>query len=280
MKQKTEVEIIMTHLEEMWSHLDVLFDELNESDGWGQTHGSDWTFADLPYHLAYCNRDLVGRSIEMGSELPASEQELISSMEELGAWNDRKFAQRPANQTVAESLQEMHASRDYLRGLTSNMIDEDLKRPFWMSVFAGWTTALVGLDFIRAHDWSEFTQLRVHMGLTEPVPSPEVTHAFLNTIMNFFPAFVNQEAAVGQQFTTVMAFTDPGAGAWTIQVDDGKVTVSQGVNADTDLVITQSAETFEKTRQKMHDPTDAIQSSQMQVSDFNNLAIFGQLFPM
>jgi putative sterol carrier protein len=102
----------------------------------------------------------------------------------------------------------------------------------------------------------------------------------LNTLLNFFPLFLNQEAAVGQQLTTVMAFTDPGVGAWTIHVGDGMVTVSQGESADADLVITQSAATFEKSRQGMHDPVEAIQSGQVQVSDFDKLAIFGQLFPM
>ena len=279
-KQRTKIEETMKQLEEMWGHLDVLFDSLNESEGWNQKHGPDWIFADLPYHLAYLNRDFLGRPLEMGSEFPASEQELLSSVEELNAWNDRKLAQRPANQTVAESLQEMHASRDYLRDLTSKMTDEDLERPFWMSMFAGWTTAAVGLDFIRAHDWSEFIQLRGHMGRSGPVPSSAITQGSLNTILNFFPLFLNQEAAAGQEFTTVMAFTDPDVGAWTIRVVDGMVTVSQGKNADADLIITQSAKTFETTRQKMQSPADVIQSGQMQVSSFGKLAIFGHLFPV
>ena len=208
-KQRTQLETMMTQIEELWGHLDVLFDSLNQSEGWDQTHGSDWIFADLPYHLAYCNRDLVGRGLEMGPDLPAAEQELISSMEALGDWNDRKFAERPAGQTVEQSIEQMIASRDYLRRLATDMSDDDLERPFWMPVFAGWTTARVGLDFIRAHDCSEFIQLRAHMGLTEPMPSSEITHNFLNTILNYFPAFLNQEAAVGQQLTTVNGLYRP-----------------------------------------------------------------------
>lgn len=49
--------------------------------------------------------------------------------------------------------------------------------------------------------------------------------------------------------------------------------------AQADLVITQSTETFEKTRQGIQEPAEAMQSDDVQVSDFDNLAVFGQLFP-
>jgi putative sterol carrier protein len=77
-----------------------------------------------------------------------------------------------------------------------------------------------------------------------------------------------------------MAFTDPGVGAWTVRVADGAATVSEGETTEADLVITQSTDSFEKTRQGIQDPAEAMQSGQVQVSDFDNLAIFGQLFPM
>ena len=40
--------------------------------------------------------------------------------------------------------------------------------------------------------------------------------------------FLNKEAAADREFTTVMAFSDPGVGAWTIHVADGAASVSQG----------------------------------------------------
>jgi hypothetical protein len=76
-----------------------------------------------------------------------------------------------------------------------------------------------------------------------------------------------------------LAFTDPGVGAWTIQVADTAVTASEGEAASTDLVITQSAETFEKSIRRMNDPAGAILSGKIRVSNFESLATFGQLFP-
>jgi hypothetical protein len=118
------------------------------------------------------------------------------------------------------------------------------------------------------------------MGQAEPVPSPAITRSYLGSMLNYFPMFLNQGAAAGQEFTTMMAFADPGVGAWTIRVADGAATVVEGETADADLVMTQSAETFEKSLRRIHDPAEAIQSGAIQVSDFESLATFGKLFPM
>jgi hypothetical protein len=76
--------------------LDVLFDDLTAAGGWSQKHGPDWTFADVPYPLAYCNQEILIRGLEAGPDLPAAEQELLASIPEMNAWNERMFAGRPA----------------------------------------------------------------------------------------------------------------------------------------------------------------------------------------
>ncbi|MBI1878030.1 MAG: DinB family protein [Chloroflexi bacterium] len=279
-QKRAQLQTLMNQIEEMWGHLDTLFNSLNATNGWDQKHGPDWTFADIPYHLAYCNRDVVARGLKLGPDYPEAEQELLASPDTLNAWNARKFAERPASQTVAQSLAQWRESYEEIRRLTAEMTDTDLARPFFMPIYMGWVTARDGLAFCRSHDWSEFTQLRLHMGRTEPIPSPAITRSYLGFIMNFFPMFLNKEAAAGQQFTAVMAFTDPDVGAWTIPVAEGNASVSEGEAANADLVMTQSAETFEKSFRRMHNPVEAIQSGQIQVNNFESLATFGQLFPM
>jgi putative sterol carrier protein len=276
---RAQISALLGQMEEMWGHLETLFAIVDANDGWGQKHGADWTFADLPYHLAYCNRDMVGRGIELGTDLPEAEQDFIGSMPELGAWNARKFAERSPEYTIGQELAEWRASCDYLRGLVTNMDDDDLQRPYWFPLFTGWTQASAGLGFVRSHDWSEFIQLRVHMGRTDPVPSSAITHTFLGNVLPLMLAMANREAAANRTLAVVMAFTDSGVGPWTIRVADGDITLSEGAAADADLTITQSAETFEKSRQGMHNPAEAIQSGEIRVSDFEQLAIFGQIFP-
>jgi hypothetical protein len=277
---RTQLEALMGQIEEMWRHQETLFARLNETHDWGQKHGLDWTFADVPYHLTYCNRDVVARGLELGSDYPEAEQELLATPDVLGAWNARKFAERPAGQTVEQSLAQVHDSWEEIRRLTAAMKDSDLDRPFFLPIMRGWVTARDGLAFCRGHDWSEFMQLRIHMGLSKPVPSPAITRSYLGAILNFFPMFLNQEAAAGLDFTAVMAFTDPDVGAWTVRVAGGSATLSEGQAVDADLVLTQSAETFEKSFRRIHDPAEAIRSGQIQVSNFESLVTFGQLFPM
>lgn len=278
-KNRPQLDTLMGQIEEMWAHLATLFEDLNATNGWDQKHGPDWTFADVPYHLAYLNHDVVVRGLELGPDMPEAEQELLASPQEVNAWNDHRLAKRPADQTVAQTLVQWQASCEDIRRLASEMDDADLERPFWIPAFMGWVTARDGLALCYIHDWSHFTQLRIHMGWAEPRPSPAITRGYLGAMLNLLPMFLNREAAAGQQFTAVMAFTDPDVGAWTIRVADGAATVSEGEAAEADLVMTQSAETFEKSLCRMHNPAEAIQSGQIQVSNFESLAIFGQLFP-
>lgn len=278
--KREQLETLMNQIEEMWGHLNTLFNSLNSDNGWDKKHGPDWTLADVPYHLAYCNHDIVARSLQLGPDYPEAEQELLASPDALNAWNARKFAERPAGQRVEQSLAQWRESCQEIRRLTAEMNDADLSRSCWQPVLTGWGTTRDVLGFCLNHDWSEFTQLRIHMGQTEPVPSPAITRNYLGFILNFFPMFLNKEAADGRQFTAVMAFTDPDVGAWTIRVADGAATISEGEAANADLVLTQSAETFEKSLRRIHNPADAIQSGQIQVSSFERLGTFGQLFPM
>jgi hypothetical protein len=93
-----------------------------------------------------------------------------------------------------------------------------------------------------------------------------------------FPRLLNEEAAGACRFTVVMAFSDPGVGAWTIQVADGAATVGEGAPDHPDLVMTQTAETFEKTIRRLHNPVQALWSGTISVNSLSGLATFSKLF--
>ncbi len=282
MSDQTQLDLLSTQIEEMWAHQATLLDIVDRSDQWRSAHGQDWTFADVPYHLAYCNRDLVYRPIKLGRDLPIVDRVSISTAEDLGQWNERQFAARPPGQTPEETMAQLRASWDEIRVLFSQWTDADLQRPWWMPFMGGmWLTVRDGLGWTLGHDWSEFMQLRIHMNCDEPVPSPEITTHFLGTFLGgVYPQMLDAEAAHGREFRAVFVFTDPGASCFTIEVSAGAATARPGEAEGADLVLTQSAESFEKTRSGMRPLADAIQQGEVLVSDMESLAIMGQLFPM
>ncbi len=277
---KDQLNGLMAHIEENWANLNSLFDDLTAAGGWSQKHGPDWIFADLPYHLAYCNQEILIRGVKAGPDLPEAEQELLPTVDAINDWNARKFAERPAGQPVEQSVAQWRDTCDEIRRLASEMTDADLQRPFFMPLMTGWVVAQDGFNFIRNHDWGEFMQLRLHLGRDEPVPSAGLTRAYLASMLGFLPLFLNREAAAGRTFTAVMEFTNPGVGAFTLTAKDGSAEFKEGAAPDADLVMTQSAESYVKTMNGMHDPAAAIQSGEIKVNDFEALATFSQLFAM
>jgi hypothetical protein len=280
MSTRTQLDALMAQIQELWGHLDTLFDDLDATDGWNRKHGPAWTMVDVPYHLAYYNSDVVARGLILGPDLPWEEQELLTTPDAVDAWNTHKLAERPFYQTPTQTVSLWKTSCEAIYCRTFDMTDADLERPFWMPFVGGWLTARHGLEHCRNHDYSAFMQLRIHMGRTQPVPSPELTRAYLGSIISMFPQLYDRTAANGQPFTAVLAFTDPGVGAWTVRALDNIVTASDGEAANADLVMIQSAETFEKSIRWIQDPARALRSGKIQVSNVENMATFDRLFPI
>jgi hypothetical protein len=282
MPTRNQLDTLMAQVEEMWKHQDTLFKNIDEAGQWDNKHGQDWTYADVTYHLAYCNRDLVLRPMMLGRELPFEERGFFASVADINEWNDRKFAERPEDRSAEQSLSELRDTWDQIRQLVSGWTDADLELPYWMSFGGGnWLTVGDGLQWMVRHDWSEFMQLRIHMGLSEPVPSPEITTQYLTTfISGLFPFFLNEEVAQGRDFTTVMTFTDPGVSDLVVEVSGGAASVRLGRVGEPDLEIIQSAETFEKTIRGIQTMPEAIQEGAVRINDMASLETFGELFPI
>lgn len=276
---RVQVETLLSHLEELWSNLDELFSGLGP-EGWATPHGKDWVYADLPFHLAYFDREMVAYPLQQGPSMPANEQTSIPTIDAINAWNEENFAQRPNDQTVEQSLEGMRANRDIIRQEAAKLTDADLGRLCWMPLAGmGWIPAGFILAGCRQHTWGEFIQLRLLMGRETPASSAPVTHGALEAYMGLMPWALNRDAAATADFTLVMAFTQPGVGPWTIHVADGDCTISSGGTEEADLTITQSPESWAKTWYHLHDPAEAMQSGEIQVSNFEALGTFATLFP-
>jgi hypothetical protein len=273
----------LADLENLWGCLEQLFASLTPGD-WFRRHGQHWTFADVPYHLGYFDRDVVAYPIECGQNIRTVEQWAARTKSELNAWNERMFARRPSAQTVMQSLAQMQASREELRRILGQMPDGDLDRSVWFPLLVGgWVPARAVLASCRLHTWRHVMELRLRHPVstqsTLGVPCARTMHAALGDLMSFFPLRLNRVQAEQTRFTISMNFSGPGGGSWTVRVADGACAVSEGHSARSDLILTQSPECFMKTYLELHDPIMALRSGEIAVQGADYLSIFTALFP-
>jgi hypothetical protein len=270
---------LLAHLEELWGHFDTLLKPLTPAD-WQRKHGKDWRFADLPYHLAYFDRDIVATPIGKGANLPKAEQILQRTMGELDAWNARKFAQRPATQTVAQALAAMRASRDLVRQAVATFDDSDLAQRVWIElVGCGWMTVRDALVIDIVHTWGHLAEARIRLGKATPIPSPAIVHTGLGMFMGMMSMIMNTAQATGKTFTAHMCVNGPGGGDWTIRLINGVCRVSEERPAQADLRMTyRDADTFVKMMRKIANPMWLMLSGQVKVQGFGAMGTFGKLF--
>ncbi len=279
---------IRASLEELWSALDSLFAEMSPAD-WQHPHGADWIFADLPYHLSYIDRLCVARPVELGEALPVAEQVRLCTLNELNAWNQSKFASRSEGQKVERSLEQMYNSRDYVRQVTSRLIDADLAKPAWFPMLnmRGFRPTQVPLAFCAGHTWQHMEEAPVRHGHAGTMVGPQLTHAMLNGTVPGIPLyliipsaslFFDAGRAKELDFSLAMNITGPGGGIWAFRASDEGWQVKEVESADTDLVLSQDLDTYIKTRYFISDMATLIEAGDIKVNDDQALSVFKQLF--
>jgi hypothetical protein len=268
---------LLGEIESVWSCLDELFASFGPAD-WQRKLGPDWTYADLPYHLSYFDQEIVATPLARGRNVPLDEQRVQRTRRELDAWNASRFAQRPSDETVEQSLARMRRSRELIRRQAERMSDADLDVPgFTPLMGTGWVPGRMLLGAALAHSWAHYTEARLRLGRRGPLTSEAATHRTLGFFMELMPLFASKAEIAKGPFVATMAFTGPGGGAWTIRVADGELTSREGAADDADVVLTQSAETFEKTHSNISGPMWLMLTGQIRVKGFAKMGRFGKL---
>ena len=95
----------------------------------------------------------------------------------------------------------------------------------------------------------------------------------MTTVKEFFETLETRaDASKTSGMTNSYLFDIEGAGKWTVSVDDGKVSVTEG-GEDADAVITTSEETFEKIVSGEQNPITAYMTGKIKVSGDTSLAL-------
>ena len=87
----------------------------------------------------------------------------------------------------------------------------------------------------------------------------------MTAVKEFFETLeARADASKTEGMTNSYLFDIEGAGKWTVRVEDGKVSVSEG-GEDADAVISTSGETFEKIISGEQNPTSAYMTGKLKV---------------
>jgi putative sterol carrier protein len=260
-----------------WQRFDDVFATLGQQ-GWSKRFTKAWTYAEIPYHLAYFD-GMIAQYLAFGPDIPPGQELYLRTMGELNEWNRREFAKRPTGHTVEDSLAAMRTSRDTIRRLAAGLREQDLDRRSWMPLMFGWSTARTLLQAAIVHNVAEYWKLWLRTGKRAAAPTPAAVHLRLDFMMCFMPATLNRQVAVQQPFTMVWDFDGPGGGAWTLAVANGSCTVTEGAAVKPDLTMSMQPQTFQKLTAKMESPVWLMLTRQMKVKGLRAMGTFGKLFP-
>jgi putative sterol carrier protein len=86
------------------------------------------------------------------------------------------------------------------------------------------------------------------------------------TVQDFFANLSSRaDSSKTAGMTNSYLFDIEGAGQWSVDVDDGTVTVTEGGGGDPDVTIATSQETFEKIIAGEQNPTSAYMTGKLKV---------------
>jgi hypothetical protein len=271
---------IRSELEQTWAVWDRLLEAV-PADRWTKKYGPDWTYQDVPYHVAYFDRLMVADPIEYGTSLPHSERWEALTMRQLNDWNRAELAKRRPGQTPEESVAELLRQRERIRKLIAPMTDADLERPAFSHFFGlGFSTVGAALAGARLHAFAEGWELAARLGRRDIRYPESLFHTGVRTYVGLMGSMVDGEAArrIGK-FTIVMDMPGYAGGVWTIRVANGGAIVTAERDAAPDLVMTLSANTFMTMFKKLRNPALLMVTGKIRVRGFSKMGSFGKLFP-
>jgi hypothetical protein len=206
----------------------------------------------------------------------------LASINLPNAWKQQQFDRRPPGQSVAESLAQMHASRDHVRRIAAAMTDADLAEPAWFQVgpFRGWRPAQVPLGFSLVHTWGHLEEARVRLDHLEAMVGDEVTHALLDLSVSVLGVILDAGRARELDFSFAVDITDPGGGTWVFEATEHGWQVNEGDPSAADLILSQDLNVCIKARYFITDIVSLIEAGDIRPKSQGGMSVFSQLLMM
>ncbi len=263
--------LILADLETLWAALDEFFDRFSPQD-WSRKHGKEWTFADMPYHLAYFNQTVVN------GVRNDNDQQAKSTLQELNAWNNAQFARRSASQAGAQALKYLHTTQAALKEAAArHSPDTPVFLP--LIIVGGWRTLAFSLEYLLNHTWLHFTESHLRYDDRLPDLPGNLVYRILNFSMEMAAGALRPEDLSGVHLATTLQLTGDGGGAWTFVMQDGQCEVAAQEAAQPDAVISTDIATYLKTSiYGMQNPVLALLTGKSRIKGLRQARQFQALF--
>jgi hypothetical protein len=270
---------LTAQLESLWGNLDELLGGMEPSD-WDRRHGKLWTFRDVPFHLAYFDREMIADPITSGSAVPSDEQTVFTTLGELDTWNDQHFAERPAGLSVDAALAPMRDARQSVRNAISGLEDEQLADAAFSPLpGSGWIDIAGVLMLAQLHTWNHFVEAKIRLRRPGPQPDPAVVHNAIHATISAMPMALNT-ALAQEPFVAQMTVGGPGGGEWTITVNGRRCRVDPAGTDNADItMVFRDAEAFAASTLKITNPMLLMLTRRLSVKGKRNMSRFAKLFP-
>ncbi len=268
---RNDLSAILADLETIWTALDSFYQRFSPED-WSRRHGKEWTFADMPYHLAYFNQTVIN-----GINDDHNEQAKLT-MKELNAWNNAHFTGRPASRSGANELDYLHTTQMSLReAVAHHAPDTPVFLP--LIIVGGWRTLTFALEYLLDHSWVHFTES--HLRFNQQLP--ELPEGLVNHILNFSmetaAGALRPEDLAGINLVTILQLTGQGGGSWTFTMRDGKCHVESQAATPADTQITTDIATYMKTSlYNMEHPLIALLKGKTRIKGISKSQQFQKVF--
>jgi DinB family protein/SCP-2 sterol transfer family protein len=275
---RTDIGVLAKDLDDIWALIDLLLDSV-PADAWTRRYGPDWTYADVPWHLAYFDRIMLAEVLESGADLPEPQRFNLRTMAEINRWNAQEFAARPAGQTPQDSIRALRAVHDRIRGTLASLTDADLDRPAFNHFFsAGFETVRSALRGGLLHSWGEATELMTRPGRHDPVPEAATRNA-VEGYLTFMAASADASRTGDRPFVLVMDFTGPGGSPYAVRVEKGKGRVVPGRPQDASLTFRLDPVAFNTVMiRRMQNPMLAMLTGKIRVKGLSKMPLMQKVF--
>ncbi len=260
--------------DDVWSCFDQLFATFGASE-WSSRHGNDWEFADLPYHLAYFDHDVIAVPLEKGDKYPAEDRWLMQSLAEIAGWNRVKFDERSIDQTVEQSVEQWHTTREAIRLTLKEMTDADLDTIVFFP-FTGTASIRELLQVGIAHSWGHLTEARNRLDRDQPVPTSATRNIGAGFNVSLLSLMANTSAST-IPFELQLDF--PSLSSWHITVTNSGSTAEIGQAEGPDLTMTLTPELLFAIMNGLQNPMTAILTRKVKIKGIIRLPAFGKVFP-